>query len=200
VTATNLIIWRHGNTDWNRESRVQGSSDVPLNDRGVAQARAAASALAALRPDVIVSSDLKRAWDTASALADLTGLAVSTDDRLRERYFGRWQGQLMTDIQRDHPAEHAAWVAGDPDPGCDIEPRDQLAARASAGFADAAAMAAGGTVVVVSHGGTAKHGVAALLGWGDELLSSIAGLDNCAWARLQQHPRGWQLKSYNTRP
>ena len=66
---TRLIIWRHGNTDWNAASRVQGQTDVPLNDLGREQAREAAPLLAALRPDAIVASDLSRAADTAAALA-----------------------------------------------------------------------------------------------------------------------------------
>ncbi|MER7168943.1 histidine phosphatase family protein, partial [Micromonospora sp. NPDC000207] len=61
---TRLIVWRHGNTEWNAAGRVQGQTDVPLNDRGRDQARAAAPLLAALRPDAIVSSDLSRAADT----------------------------------------------------------------------------------------------------------------------------------------
>ncbi|MFD0823271.1 histidine phosphatase family protein, partial [Micromonospora zhanjiangensis] len=57
---TRLIVWRHGNTDWNAEGRVQGQTDVPLNDLGHEQAAAAAPLLAALRPDAVVASDLRR--------------------------------------------------------------------------------------------------------------------------------------------
>ena len=71
---TRLIVWRHGNTDWNAANRVQGQTDVPLNELGRDQARAAAPLLAALRPDAIVASDLSRAAETAAALAALTGL------------------------------------------------------------------------------------------------------------------------------
>ncbi|MFD0784697.1 histidine phosphatase family protein, partial [Micromonospora azadirachtae] len=57
---TRLIVWRHGNTDWNAANRVQGQTDVPLNELGREQARASAPLLAALRPDAIVASDLSR--------------------------------------------------------------------------------------------------------------------------------------------
>jgi probable phosphoglycerate mutase len=88
---TRLIIWRHGNTDWNAANRVQGQTDVPLNDLGREQALAAAPLLAALRPDAIVASDLSRAADTAAALAAPTGLPVRSDQRLRSGT-GCWQG------------------------------------------------------------------------------------------------------------
>ena len=108
---TRLIIWRHGNTDWNAGDRVQGQSDSPLNARGRDQAAAAAPLLAALRPDAIVSSDLSRAADTAGALAAVTGLPVSFDARLRERHFGIWQGLTLDEIAERYPTEYAAWRA-----------------------------------------------------------------------------------------
>ena len=95
---TRLIVWRHGNTDWNAGNRVQGQTDIPLNELGREQAAAAAAMLAALKPDAIVASDLQRAARTAAALAALTGLPVRTDARLRERYFGQWQGLTMTEV------------------------------------------------------------------------------------------------------
>ncbi|HEX5742235.1 MAG TPA: histidine phosphatase family protein [Pilimelia sp.] len=198
MTAGQLVIWRHGNTDWNREGRVQGGADVPLNDLGRQQAAAAAAALAALRPTAVVSSDLRRAADTAAALASLTGLPVRGDARLRERSFGSWQGRLMTDIRRDHPEEHARWRAADPDPGCGIEPLDTLQRRAVAALCDAAA--GGGTTVVVTHGGTARYAVAGLLDWPAPVWGTLGGLGNCAWAVLAPRGRGWQLLAYNVTP
>ncbi len=156
---TRLIIWRHGNTDWNAASRVQGQTDAPLNDLGREQARTAAPLLAALRPDAIVASDLSRAADTAAALAALTGLPVRSDARLRERHFGRWQGLLLTEIAERFPDEYARWRAGDPDPGAGIEPLDELGKRIGTALQEVAAEAAGGTIVVATHGGAARQGV-----------------------------------------
>lgn len=198
MTAGQVIVWRHGNTDWNREGRVQGGADVPLNDLGRQQAHAAAAALAALRPTAIVSSDLRRAVDTAAALAAVTGLPVREDARLRERSFGQWQGRLMTDIRRAHPQEHARWRAADPDPGCGIEPLAELQRRAVAGLRDA--VAGGGTAVVVTHGGTARYAVAGLLGWPASVRGTLGGLGNCAWAVLAPRGAGWQLLAYNVTP
>jgi glucosyl-3-phosphoglycerate phosphatase len=77
------VLWRHGQTIWNAESRFQGQTDIPLDDTGEAQAAGAASRLATLRPDAIFSSDLTRAASTAAPLARLTGLAVTLDKDLR---------------------------------------------------------------------------------------------------------------------
>src|SRR5688572_16900664 len=98
MTVTRLIVWRHGNTDWNAQGRVQGQTDVPLNDLGRQQAVDAAELLVRLKPDVIVASDLRRAVDTAAALGALTGLSVRPDPRLRERFFGDWQGSTMVEV------------------------------------------------------------------------------------------------------
>src|SRR2546426_12681041 len=91
---TRLLVVRHGRTGYNATDRIQGQLDTQLDEVGRAQAAAAATRLAAFEPDVIVSSDLSRAADTAAALSAVTGLPVSYDSRLRERGFGQGQGLL----------------------------------------------------------------------------------------------------------
>lgn len=195
---TRLIVWRHGNTDWNAVNRVQGQTDVPLNERGREQARSAAPLIAALRPDAVVSSDLSRAADTAAALAALTGLPVRTDPQLRERYYGQWQGLTMTEVSERFPAEHARWRAGDPDPGCEVETLDDLGKRVGTAFQAAADAFPGGTVVVATHGGGAREGCGHLLGWERSVLRTITTLANCHWSELRHDDvRGWQLRAHN---
>ncbi|MFI7433833.1 histidine phosphatase family protein [Micromonospora haikouensis] len=195
---TRLIVWRHGNTDWNAASRVQGQTDIPLNDLGHEQAAAAAPLLAALRPDAIVASDLRRAADTAAALAALTGLPVRADARLRERHFGRWQGLELAEAARRYPDEHARWRAGDPDPGADIESLDDLGKRVGAALQDAADAAPGATIVIATHGGAARQGCGHLLGWDHAVLRAIGSLRNCHWTELRDSgARGWHLRAHN---
>ncbi|MFI6231750.1 histidine phosphatase family protein [Micromonospora echinospora] len=195
---TRLIVWRHGNTDWNNARRVQGQTDVPLNERGREQALAAAPLLAALRPDAIVASDLSRAADTAAALAALTGLPVRTDPRLRERYFGQWQGLLLDEVIERFPAEYARWRAGDPDPGAGVESLDDLGKRVGGGLQAAVDAVPGGTVVVATHGGGARQGCGHLLGWGHDVLATVLSLANCHWTELRHDEvRGWQLRAHN---
>ncbi|MEU5905220.1 histidine phosphatase family protein [Micromonospora sp. NPDC047467] len=205
---TRLIVWRHGNTDWNAANRVQGQTDVPLNELGRDQARAAAPLLASLRPDAIVSSDLSRAAETADALAALTGLPVRADARLRERHFGQWQGLHLTEVAERFPDEYARWRAGDPAPGADLEPLHDLGERVAAALLEAADAAHGGTVVIATHGGASRQGVGHLLGWDSGVLRGLGSLANCHWTELRHAPRatavgrahevqGWQLRGHN---
>jgi probable phosphoglycerate mutase len=195
---TRLLVVRHGRTGHNATDRIQGQLDIRLDEVGRAEAAAVAQRLAAFEPDVIVSSDLSRAADTAAALSAVTGLAVGYDPRLRERNFGLWQGMLGSEVAERYPEEYARWQAGVPVEGCGVEELDDLSKRASVALQEAADLAPGGTVAVFCHGGTAKYGVVALLGWPTSVLGSLASMGNCRWADLRQHTvRGWQLRGYN---
>ena len=197
-----LVVWRHGNTDWNASNRVQGQADVPLNHLGRQQAVDAAELLIRLRPAAIVASDLRRAADTAAALAARTGLSVRYDPRLRERYFGPWQGMRMTEVAETRPDEYARWRAGVDVISDDIETLDDLGKRvADALLAAAELTPVGGTVVVATHGAAARQGIGHLLGWPREQLRTLRALQNCHWVELtHDRERGWQVAAYNVGP
>jgi len=197
--VSRLIVWRHGNTDWNAENRVQGQSDVPLNELGQQQAFDAAELLIRTRPAVIVASDLRRAADTAAALAALTGLSVTYDARLRERYFGAWEGLLMTEVAAARPEEYARWTAGADVIGGAVETLDDLGKRVGDALEAAADLAPpGGTVVVATHGAAARQGIGQLLGWPREQLRTLRAMQNCHWVDLTHDSvRGWQIAAYN---
>jgi probable phosphoglycerate mutase len=195
---TRLIVWRHGRTGWNAADRMQGQLDTELDETGRAQAAAAARRLAELGPDAMISSDLRRAADSAAALAELTGLAVRCEPRLRERYFGTWQGMLTSEVAAAHPEEYARWRAGQPVDGCGVEELDDLTKRVTAVFQEAVDLAPAGTVVIACHGGAAKYGAAAVLGWPVPMLPTIGPLGNCRWIELHADTvRGWRLAGYN---
>ncbi|MFD1933825.1 bifunctional RNase H/acid phosphatase [Nonomuraea mangrovi] len=111
--ATSLLLLRHGETPLSAERRFSGLGDAELTANGLAQASAAARRLAAppYRIDVIVSSPLKRARQTAEMVARLVGVEVEIDEGLRETDFGVWEGRTFTEIQREWPDELAAWLA-----------------------------------------------------------------------------------------
>jgi len=199
--VTRLIVWRHGNTDWNTSHRVQGQTDVALNALGRRQAVDAAEILARMKPAAIVSSDLLRAADTAAALAALTGLPISDDKRLRERYFGAWQGLTMSEVAERFPEQHARWTTGQ-EVGGDVESLEELGKRVSDALLDAVALAPpGGTVVVATHGAASRQGVGHLLGWPLDQLRTLRALQNCHWIELTfDGKRGWQVAAYNVGP
>lgn len=152
--ATTLLLIRHGETAWNAEHRVQGRLDVPLSTTGVWQSSRLAQRLAGERIDAIFSSDLARAWMTGAPLADVHGLTMVADVRLRERAFGIFEGKTLDEIAAEHPHELAAWRARDVDwrvPGG--ESGREFIDRAIAALGDIVAAHAGATVAVFTHGG-----------------------------------------------
>ncbi len=112
---TELILIRHGETDWNRELRFQGQVDVPLNEAGRVQARRVADRLGSEPIDHLYSSDLLRTRQTARPLATRSGRLVTELAGLREQNFGRIDGMRVADIQAQHPADWADWLRFDAD-------------------------------------------------------------------------------------
>jgi len=198
MSGTRVIVWRHGNTDWNAEHRVQGQTDVALNDLGRRQAAEAAVKLAARKPTLLLSSDLGRAAPTADALAQLTGLVPERDARLRERSFGLWETLTMAEVKERFPQSRARWEAAHPDPGDGIESLHDLGKRVSEVIREAAERNPGAVTVLASHGGSIKYGMAALLNWPEEVLPTLGPVGNCHWAELlHDEGRGWRVVTYN---
>src|SRR5262249_5950389 len=150
----------------------QGQSDSPLDETGKAQADRAARLLAALGPDLIVSSDLSRASSTAAALARLTGLEVILDKDLRERHGGCWEGLTDAEIRDRYPDAHATWTPPDGEPAAAVA--DRVAAALQRAATAAAEQVSDGLAVVVSHGAALRLGMSRVLGLPDE-LSGVLG-------------------------
>ena len=107
---TEIILCRHGETEWNRLGRYQGKTDIPLNERGREQARALADSLRDEPIVAVYSSTLARAFDTAREIADVHGLKVRRDPRLDEINQGLWEGLHREEIIRAHGDLHAQWL------------------------------------------------------------------------------------------
>jgi 2,3-bisphosphoglycerate-dependent phosphoglycerate mutase len=115
MDATRIIAIRHGETAWNVDTRIQGQLDIPLNDTGRWQAQRLARTLAAREAiEVVYTSDLLRAWETARAVSEFTGAPVVTDEGLRERGFGVFQGKTFAEIEAILPEESLRWRKRDP--------------------------------------------------------------------------------------
>jgi probable phosphoglycerate mutase len=148
-----LYLVRHGETDWNREQRLQGVLDVPLNEAGTAQARRLADQFTALPIACVASSPLIRATATAAILADACACPLRIDPRLREIDHGSWSGLRLSDIGQRFPTlvrnEQLRPAAFDVSGG-DRLPDVHL--RASDVLADLVAGHDGHSVLVVGHG------------------------------------------------
>jgi probable phosphoglycerate mutase len=152
--TTRFIVVRHGETEWNVESRIQGQLDSPLTPSGEAQAEAIAARLGRERFDALVASDLGRALATAGRIGARCGLPVLPDPRLRERAFGEGEGLAYDEIDRRWPGVFSRAPNSDPDaaiPGG--ETRRRFHERVRGAFEALAREQAGRRVAVVSHGG-----------------------------------------------
>ena len=169
---TVILLTRHGETDWNRDRRVQGHSDIPLNDTGRAQARELGKRLRSERFDAVYASDLSRAKETAEIVAAGAGLAVRELVGLRERHFGTWEGLTDEVIRARFPESRTG-------PWGDGETIEVMSARFVAALQAIAAEHPGGTVLVATHGGPIR---AALRASGSEPTGPI---ENCHVMRIE---------------
>ena len=152
-SETTLIVVRHGETVWNREKRMQGTTDTPLSSVGRSQAQAVGKRLAGENFSALYASDLVRAWETASIIAELTGRELVVDSRLRERCFGIFEGLTAGEIQERFPDEHARFASRDPDyevPGGECARR--FTERCLGCLSEIAGRHPGEGIVVVTHG------------------------------------------------
>ena len=195
MSTRRLIVLRHGRTAWNAERRFQGQADPPLDDVGRAQAYVVADLIAALRPDVLLTSDLARATETAEIVGERIGLDVLVDARLRERSLGHWEGLTRDEVAERYPDELADWVAGRDVRGRGGETRDEVAERAYRAFEDAPPRP---TVLVVTHSATAMALSARMLGL-DQTLHVLGPLANCHWSELtcEDGMTRWRMRAHN---
>jgi len=145
-----LILVRHGVTDWNDTGRLMGRHPIPINARGRAQADAAARALAARPVNAVFASPQVRTQETAARIAAPHGLTVTTDDALAEVWLGRWQGLSYADLHSDPDLVH---YGRNPLHECDaIESATSVHTRVVTFLDRLGGATAPATVVVVSHG------------------------------------------------
>lgn len=174
--VTRVIAVRHGRTAWNAQQRIQGHTDIALDERGRWQAAQLAAALAHEAVHAIYSSDLQRTRETARPFARQAGLAVRDEPGLRERGFGDFEGCSFAEIERAWPEQALRWRRRDPDfapaGGETLAAFDRRCVQACARLA---AAHRGQTILVVTHGGVL-----------DCLYRAAARCDLRA-------PRSWQL-------
>jgi probable phosphoglycerate mutase len=199
VTARRVVLLRHGRTAWNAQRRFQGQADPPLDEVGRAQAYEVGGLIAALRPELLVSSDAARAIETAQIVGVAAGLTPRVEPRLRERGLGHWEGLTREEVAEQYPDEYADWVAGRDVSRRGGESRVVVAERARAAFAQLPDVA---TTVLVTHSATAMALTNALLGIPQD-VHPLGPLANCHWTELylepavDGHQSAWRLRGHN---
>ena len=195
--TTRICFIRHGETDWNVTKRIQGQTDIPLNETGVAQALAMSFNAAHHTFSAIYSSDLGRASATAKMLAERCRLDITMMPQLRERHYGIFQGITADEGAKLHPDAHAHYKARDPE--YDFETGESLL-----GFADRVAEAittvirhhSGETIAAISHAGVL-----------DIIYRKSTGrplhtprdfvIPNCALNWFSFDAQGWHLEAWD---
>ena len=173
------MMARHGETDWNRESRFQGHADTTLNEAGREQARALAERLRAAEIAAVYASPLLRARETAEIVARALGLAVETVEGLREVDVGSWSGLTRTEIEQRFPDGFRRWLEFDHG-WDDGESYEDLGTRVLAVLAEVAARHPGERVLVVTHGGPMRAALAAAASVSYSHARRVATpVDNC---------------------
>ena len=169
-----LLLIRHAETDWNRERRYQGYRDTALSETGRAQAEAAGRLLAAERFEAVWSSPLKRARETAAAIAAPQGLAVRVEEAFGEMRFGEWEGLTVDEVIARFPTLYRAWLETPhlvAPPGA--ETLGEVRARALKGLETLRAAHDGRTVCLVTHGVTSRILILEALGLGLDRIWSL---------------------------
>lgn len=198
MSVERIVLWRHGETDYNAAGRMQGHLDSALTEVGWNQARFAVAALARFEPDLVIASDLRRATDTATVLTDAIGVPLRLDKRLRETHLGEWQGMTGAEVDTQAPGERDRWrldATWAPPGG---ESRVDVAERAGEVVADLVRDDEKyGTVLLAAHGGLILALTAYLVDLPVALWPSLGGIGNCHWVDLSRRDDRWRLQAYN---
>lgn len=196
---TTVVLVRHGESLWNAQGRIQGQAGTGLSPFGMRQAEVTAEYLSRRYAGVTlaVRSDQERVAQTAQPFEAATGVDTCVDTRWREIDVGTWSGLTWDEVAVQDPDTLAGWRAGNDVRRGGGETFAEMRARACAALEDL--RDAGGTVIVFSHGGAIRLGVAAAIGvpvMGENALSPLA---NCSVTELVLEDGGYRLAAYNVR-
>lgn len=199
TVSTRICIIRHGETEWNVEKRIQGHTDIPLNETGRAQALAMAFNAAHQRFHAIYSSDLTRAMETAAALAQREDHVVRPLPQLRERHYGIFQGLTAAEAAKQYPEAHACYVARDPDYDFVTgESLHRFAERVAEGIEWLVRHHPGQTIAAVSHSGVLD--IVYRRATGRPLCAPRDfKIPNCALNWFHFDGQGWHLEAWGDR-
>ena len=199
MSASSIVLLRHGVTDWNDGGRFQGHADIPLNDTGRRQATVAGELLRGAGITTAVSSDLSRASETAQLVTAGWGIDVRPDARLREVNVGSWAGMSIDDVGQSVPDFWPAIREGrDFRRSPSGESATESGQRVALAVLDhAEALADGEVLLVVGHGLSLRVGALLLMGLDYSHARLFGGLVNCHWMVLRPGEDHYRLLAYN---
>ena len=151
-----LYVIRHGQTDWNIENRLQGSTDIPLNDVGIKQAQESALKLKNIYFDFIISSPLKRAFETANQVNKYHNVEILSDNQLKERFFGDLEGKTTEDLNNMNFSIHPLLDYNDNCDKYNVEKIQDLFSRMENFILDIKNKYQNKTILISTHNGIAQ--------------------------------------------
>lgn len=198
-TATRVVLVRHGESEWNAVGRIQGQGGAGLSELGHRQAKAASAYLRTRYPDVsaIVRSDLERVVETAQPFQAECDVEVTVDVRWREIDVGSWSGLTWAEVAEQDPTTLAAWRGGEDVRRGGGETFAELRDRTAEALRDVRDV--GGTVVVFTHGGCIRLGVAEAIGIPLMAEAALTPVANCSVTELLLNGDRRELSAYNVR-
>ena len=195
MSTREILVARHGETQWNRLRKWQGSSDIPLNEKGLLQARQLGISLTGEGIGKIYSSDLQRSFTTAKIVSEIVQTGnVTTDSRLRERGLGKFEGWKSVEVARflGMPDEQARILETDElsiENGPEVEPWESFTRRVWSFLEDAAVATEHGKILVVAHGGVMRAISYTLTQEG----FGMPEYSNGQYIRLKVNENNWQI-------
>ncbi len=191
--VTTLYLIRHGSTEWNQAGRIQGHLDIPLSKAGRQEAAVLADALAGVPVKSVLSSDLRRAVETARIIAAPHGLDPICDSRLRERDYGRLQGLSRSEVEEQFPVADRRWGSeAERERALGIEAPEKVASRGVEVLTDIVTGSQGRVVAVVSHGGLLRAALSVISGL--KATDRLAqGLGNCSVSVVRDVDGRWDV-------
>ncbi len=196
MSVEKVLLIRHGETNFNRERRLQGVMEIPLNERGRDQAASVARYLKGLSIDALYTSPILRAQETAEIIGNLIGLPPRSDKRLREIEFGIFEGLTFGEVERRFPAAHRNWTTGylayRAPQG---ESRRDVQRRMRAAWDDMTANSDHKSIALVSHGSA----IAIFLG---SLYATLPGtsIKNTSITTLKRRDNIWEILGFAQTP
>lgn len=192
-----MIVMRHGQTEWNVAHRIQGHTDIPLDERGRRQAQAIAERLADMDIKAVYTSPLRRAHATAEAIAERSGCPVIDEERLIERYFGDWEGACIDTVTHSDPETWRQWI--ETPSQCMVpngESLQDVLERSVSLTGELINRHSNENIVLVSHANPAKLILLYYAGLSIDSIHRIR-LDNCSYSELCEKKGDFILTTLN---